>query len=106
MAVLLLAPVRSALTHAADLPEAVLFDHQRRTHWYMTASHQIRDSRLNTVLNTAVISCNHSDDSGAEGPSQMASLEPQFLIEGLLSKGIIDAIQASHAMLDAISKNI
>ena len=56
------------------------------------------------MLNAAVISCNHSDDSGAKGPSQMACLEPQFLLEGLLSKGIIDSIQASHAMLDAISK--
>jgi hypothetical protein len=27
-----LARVRSALTHAADLSETVLFDHQRRTH--------------------------------------------------------------------------
>jgi hypothetical protein len=33
----------------------------------------------------------------------MAYLEPQFLLEGLLSKGIIEAI---HAMLDAISKDI
>lgn len=76
----------------------------------MTASHQGKQTTLCLTRQSSPVTT--ATDSGSEEPSQMGCLETQFLLEGLTSEGIIEAIPSvscyaeSHLQNDLITPQL